>query len=220
MKQLLALVALLLAVVPVVHAETPLDIYSITDIDITTTRSDYDYGWVILGVTSDTAYNIYGKTNDSADVFIPDSYVGAENLSVVVKGIAQTPKITAGDTVTFTYTTESGGGELDIVVRMPAVAVDLYRLYVSTTGATFSDDSCATRVSGATPTPAPTATAALPTSTPTAIPPTPTPTPAPDTAYLYLIPTASSPGLIGSMWMDTDGVLWFNHTGADVQVSP
>ena len=57
MKKLLALVALL-AVVPVARAETPLTVYSITGIDINTTRSDYDYGWSIVGATNDTSYNI------------------------------------------------------------------------------------------------------------------------------------------------------------------
>ena len=190
MKKLLALIVMLLAVVPVAMAEDPLEVYSITDIDITTVRSDYEYGWEIIAGTNDTAWYVYGKTNDSADVFIPDWYTDTSYLSVIINGIEQTPAVTAGDTVTFTYLTESGGGEQDVIVRCPAIAVDDYRFYVGTTGSAFSDAACLVKISDVTPTPsvtptaAATATAVIPTATPS-LTPAASATPTPVTADIW-----------------------------------
>ncbi len=199
MKKLLALVVLL-AVVPVAFAETPLEIYNVTGIDISTTRAEGTYGWEIIAATNDAPYYIYGKIDDNANVFTPDHPGTADNLSVIINGISETPAIVAGDTVTFTYLTESGGGELDIIVRFPGIGVDYYRFYVSTTGASFSDDSCATKLAG---TPSPTQTplgTPTPSTTPTVTPtPSVTPSVTPVSANIwYQVGDSIYPAVVGS----------------------
>lgn len=188
MKKLLAVFATLAVTVLPVYAGSPLAVYDVTNMDITTTRADKNYGWTIYGVTNDSVYDIYGSINDKEDLFRTDpDYKGSDYLSVVVDGVSEEVAIEAGDTVTFTYLTESGGGSTSISVVFPAIAVDYYRFYVGTDGLAYSDTSCSTKVSFS-PTPAPTAT---PTVTPTAVPKTPTPAP---TATAVPISPTPTPG--------------------------
>lgn len=183
MKRLLAVTTagvLAALCLPVVQAGTPLAVYDVTGMDITTTRAEKDYGWTIYGCTNNAVYDIYGSINDKEDLFRSDpDYRGSDYLSVIVRGVGDTPAITAGDSVTFTYLTASGGGSLTKKVFFPAIAVDYYRFYVGTDGCSYSEDSCATKLAS-TPTPTPTPTAA---PTATAIPKTPTPAPT-ATAYV------------------------------------
>ena len=38
--------------------------------------------------------------------------------------------------------------------------------------------------------------------------------------YIVFDPQEASPAITGSLWMASDGVLWFNSTGSDLQISP
>ena len=201
-------------------ATGPFSVNAARDIDITTTRASNNFGWQIEAQTD--CGDLLASVIDKNEAYTQYPYIvsGTDGLTWYFRGLGEPLDITAGDSVTFTYLTEAGGGEVSEKIFFPAITSPIL-LYVGDDNCTYSDSAFTTKV-GMTPTPAPTATAVVPTATPTAVPPTPTPTPTPepDSAYLYLIPTATSPGLVGSLWMDTDGVMWFNSTGTDIQVSP
>ena len=160
MRKLLAVLVLLaVAVLPVLAEEDKVTVYRITDASIGTTRASSSYGWRI-GPQSTSLQN-YGYIYDSDNSWIPDvpGPASAGSLTLYITGLGETPAISAGDTITFTYLTVSGGGSQTVTAYLPAITTDGVRLYVGVSGSTFYDTFMEETAAAAvvkTPTPLPT----------------------------------------------------------------
>lgn len=174
MKRLLIGLIMVTMATPLLAAD-PLRVYDSKGIDITTTRATIDTGWEIQARV--VGGDILGRVIDRTEEYIDEPYLesGTDGLTFWIQGVGETPAIQAGDSVTFTYLTITGGGEVSNKIFFPAVTMDTL-LYVGDDYCTYSNSALSTKV-GMTPTPTLTPTPSVaPTSTPT---PTPTPTASP-----------------------------------------
>ena len=167
-------------------ATGPFSVNAARDIDITTPRSSYDFGWQIEAQTDGN--DLLASVIDNNEAYTQSPYIvsGTDGLTFFFRGLGETVNVTAGDSVTFTYLTVAGGGEVEAKIFLPAVTMNTL-LYVGDDNCTYSDSAFTTKV-GMTPTPSVTPTAALPTATPSTTPsttPTVTPTVTPASADIW-----------------------------------
>lgn len=212
MKYLLV-VMMLVAWLPVAHGADPLLINAARDMSITNLRATQEFGWEIQAQVD--SGDLLGKVTDNLNVYKQEPYLesGTDGLVFYIKGIGETPAITAGDSVTFTYLTVAAGGEVSKKIFLPAVIQDT-KLYIGDDNCSYSDSARSSKV-GMTPTltpitPTPSTTPTT-TPTPTAIP-TPSVTPTPvnagiwyrDTDTIYPVIPGDDLDLSGDLSVQTD----------------
>ena len=186
-------------------ATGPFSVNKAKDIDITTTRSSYDFGWQIEAQTD--GGDLLGSVIDNNEAYTQSPYIvsGTDGLTFFFRGLGEEIAVEAGDSVTFTYLTIAGGGEVSEKIFFPAVTMNTL-LYVGADNCTYSDSAFTTKV-GMTPTPSATPTAALPTATPT---PTTTPT---------VTPTPSVTPVTANIWYQAGDSIYPATVGSDLDLS-
>lgn len=183
-------------------ATGPFSIAESRDISITTTRSSYDFGWEIqAGVDGG---DILGSVIDNNGAYTQESYLesGTDGLTFYFHGLGEEIAVVAGDSVTFTYLTVVGGGEVTEKIFFGAITQNT-KLYIGDDNCSYSDSARSSKV-GMTPSPSVTPTAHVPTPTPSTTPsttpsPTPSITPTPGSADIwYQVGDSIYPAISGS----------------------